>query len=126
MGLVQIKKKAVKITAFLHFKCVLDLPATGGGLFGLSLVHAQGAAVNFFAVKGRDGVDGAAFVHFNKTEATGAAGFAIRNQVHGKNIAVGLEESLNAVLSGRPGQITDINRSSHVRLQGVKGGRLSA
>ena len=41
--------------------------------------------------------------------------------VDGKNIAIGLEESFNAVLGSRPRQITDINRSSHVRLQGVKG-----
>lgn len=114
------------LTAFLHFKMLVGLPATGGGLFGLGLVHAQVAAVNFFAVKGRDGVDGVGFVHFNKAKAAGAAGFAVRDQVDGMHVAKRAEQGFNAFLSSGPRKITNINRSSHVRLQGVTGGRLSA
>ena len=56
---------------------LVGLPATGGGLFGLSLVHAQVTAVNFLAVKGSNGVDGIAFFHFNKTKTARTASFAI-------------------------------------------------
>ena len=88
--------------AFWNYCGTPDLPAAGGGLFGLGLVDAQGAAVKFLAVQGGNGLGGIGVAHFHKAEATGAAGVAVRNELHGKNFAKGLEEGFNAFLRRGP------------------------
>ena len=50
-------------------------------------------------------------------KTTRTAGFAVRNQVDGMHVAKRLEQGFNAFLSSGPRKITNINRSSHVRLQ---------
>lgn len=104
---------------------IYSLPAAGRGATFFSLVDAQGTAAEINAVQGFDGLVGIGFVHFDKTKATGAAGFAVHDQLDGKGIAVGGKQGFNAFLSSGKGQIADINGNSH-NDSVVEVGKLSA
>ena len=94
------------------FKEICGLPAAGRGATFFGLIDAQGAAAKVNAVQGFNGLVGVGFVHFNKTEATGAASFAIHDELDGKGFAVGGEQGFNAFLGGGKRQIADINGNS--------------
>ena len=51
--------------------------------------------------------------HLHKTKTAGAAGFTIRNELHGSHFAVRGKKIANIIFGSGPGEIADIKRLSH-------------
>jgi hypothetical protein len=105
------QKKARQVTGFI----VSVVPglvagtAIGAAFTGLRFVDLQVASLAVGSVQRLDGLASAFVVHFNEAKATGAAGFAIFNDVGGADLTILGKHGVQICISGRPGQITNID-----------------
>ena len=69
---------------------------------------------------GFDGGLGGSVIHFDKTEAAGAAGFAVIDKLHGMHVAVFGKEVTHLLFGGRPGKIPHIDGLGHEKTPSQK------
>ena len=83
--------------------------AIGAAFTGLRFVDLQVASLAVGTVQRLDGLACAFVVHFHEAEATGAAGFAIFDDVGRADLTVLGKHGVQISISGRPGQISNID-----------------
>ena len=83
--------------------------AIGAAFTGLRFVDLQVASLAVGTVQRLDGLACAFVIHFDEAEATGAAGFAIFNDVGRADLTVLGKHGVQICISGRPGQISNID-----------------
>jgi hypothetical protein len=79
-------------------------------------IDPQATAIHIGAIQGTDGSCGIGRIHFHEGEAARTAGFPVRDQFDGKDIAVGFEQAADFILGSIERQVTDINGLGHKQI----------